>query len=120
MEVCHTTPCAECPWRKDSAQGYLGGHTTEVYADAVSEGVNPACHMSDFGPEDDRTAFCAGAASVMANACKMPTEAEPGQQGARYMRDVVGKSDDTFKHPALFFQYHEGKPYVPRIMRMLA
>ena len=117
MKQRHTQPCSECPWRKESAQGWLGGHSPEFYADAVAGNVIPACHCKDFGPEDDRTAFCAGAASVMANACILPSEGEPGQKGARAMREAVGKNPDTFGHPALFYQYHAGKPYVPLFLR---
>lgn len=120
MRKCHTTPCAECPWKKDSTKGWLGGHPPEFYADAVQEGVIPACHMNDHGPESDRTAFCAGAASTMKNAAKMAEEMEPGQDGAEAMRQAVGKRDDTFAHPALFYAYHtDGKTYTPRFFRGL-
>lgn len=119
MKICHTEPCAECPWRKDSLQGYLGGHPAEYYADAVAEGVIPACHMKDFGPEDDRTAYCAGAASVLANSAKMAEQREPGQEEAEAMRKTVGKRGDTFFHPMVFYKYHTGEDYVMPLMRRL-
>lgn len=119
MKKFHTTPCAECPWRKDSLQGWTGGWPVEGYADAVASNVIPACHCRDDGPEHPNTAFCAGAASVMENACILPTEFEPGQEGAREMVKATGPRDDTFAHPAKFYEYHAGKPYVAPILRRL-
>jgi hypothetical protein len=33
-------------------------------------------------------------------------------------RAVVGKSQDCFQHPAMFYQHHAGEPYVSRFMRI--
>lgn len=87
MRCRHTTACAECPWRKESPAGWLGGWSPEFYTDAVQNNEVPACHLSDFGPDDDRTS----------------------------MR--VGKRDDTFQHPALFYRHHAGQEYVHPLMR---
>lgn len=113
----HKTPCAECPWRKNSAKGWLGGHSPEFYADAPVHNEPTSCHCKDFGPDDDRTAFCAGALSVMANACIMADDSK--HPGAEAARRAVGKRDDTFDHPRDFYEYHAGKPYVSPLMRAL-
>lgn len=115
MKCKHTTPCAECPWRRQAPAGHLGGHSPDYYADAVSVGEVPACHLSDHGPEDDRTAFCAGAASVMANQSMRPYK----QGGALETVRAVGKRDDTFSHHSEFYEHHARKPYEPYIIRRL-
>lgn len=110
----HKTPCRECPWRTTSAQGYLGGHTPEWYADVVQENQVPSCHLSDHGPESPRTAYCVGALHTAANGCIMPHD-----QRERDARNQMGPNPDCFDHPALFYRYHAGKDYVIRIVRMM-
>jgi len=117
MKLHHTTPCNECPWRKEAPAGWLGGFTAEFYTDAVMNNEVPACHCRDHGPEDDNTAFCAGALSVMANGCVSAWNAlGEGEQA----RQTVGRRDDTFGHPVLFYQYHAGTPYVHPLIRSKA
>lgn len=121
MKISHTTPCAECPWRKASLQGYLGGWEPYDYADTVSLNTIPACHCKDKGALHPETAFCAGAASVMANACIMPHEADPSQEGAVEMVKAVGRRDDTFAHPKEFYEYHShGDEWVSPFIRALS
>ena len=88
-----------------------------MYADAVANGEVPACHLKDHGPTDVRTAFCVGALTVMANACIMPKEQFPGQEGARAAVETVGKSTETFLHHAAFYTHHTGNPWVHPLMR---
>lgn len=114
MKLYHKEPCAECPWRKTSAQGYLGGYPPEMYADAVACNEVPACHLKDNGPESDDTAMCAGALSVMANACISAWKTPGGDEA----RKEVGRRDDTFRHPRMFYEYHANKPYVHPLLRV--
>ena len=116
MKLKHKTPCSECPWRKDSLRGFLGGWPAEYYADAVQENEIPACHNMDFGPDDDRTAMCAGALSVASNSAIAPHKT-PGASAAK---EIVGKNKDCFSWVRDFYEYHTGKEYVPRILRMLS
>ena len=109
MKLHHKTPCADCPWRTDSLQGYLGGHSPEFYTDAVMNNEAPACHNRDHGPESDDTAFCAGALSTMANGCVSAWNATGEGEEAR---KEVGRRDDTFSHPAKFYEYHKGETWV--------
>lgn len=37
-------PCPTCPYRKDSAKGYFGGHDPKEYADAIHQDTIIACH----------------------------------------------------------------------------
>lgn len=115
MKLKHKMPCRECPWRKNAAQGFLGGHAPELYADAVAGNEVPACHLQDYGPASARTAMCAGALAVMANACIAPHRT-PGGTAAKA---EVGRRSDCFGHPAQFYEFHAGKPYVPYLLRQL-
>ena len=116
MRLIHKVPCAECPWRKIAPAGYLGGYTAEEYADPVAENEVPACHLRDRGPDSNDTAFCVGALSTMSNAC-ISAWKSPGADDAK---KVVGRRDDTFAHPALFFEHHTGQVYIRRILREMA
>lgn len=114
MQLHHKTPCNECPWRNASAPGWLGGHTPEYYADAVQVGNEAhACHLRDYGPDDDDTAFCVGALATMANQCLIPHRSE----NATEARTIIGRRDDCFGHVALFYQHHAGHPYTHPLMR---
>lgn len=113
MKCKHKTPCNECPWREIAPAGWLGGHSPSFYADAVQNNEVPACHLQDHGPDNDRTAMCAGALSVMANACISAWKTEGGDEA----RQKVGRRDDTFKHPSLFYEHHAGTPYVHPLAR---
>jgi hypothetical protein len=113
LTLIHKTPCAECPWRKDSLKGYLGGNTPEMYADSVQNGEAPACHMRD-ETHPKGGAFCVGALQCMANSATLPKDPEP-----RAAREIVGRSDKVFNFPALFYKYHTGKDYVPFWQRMM-
>lgn len=108
MQLHHKTPCNECPWRKASPAGWLGGVTPEFYADAVQMNEAPACHLRDSGPDDDDTAFCVGALGTMANQCILPDRSP----GAPEARREIGRRDDCFGHVALFYKHHAGQDYV--------
>jgi len=116
MKCRHTEPCKECPWRKAAPAGWLGGHSAEVYADAVAGNEVPACHLRDLGPEDDETSMCAGALAVLANSCTSAWKTPGGDEA----RKTVGRRPDCFAHPKEFFEHHTGRPYVPYLLRKLA
>lgn len=46
MKVCSTTPCAECPLRRDSLRGHLGGYSPQMYVDVMLSAASIACHSS--------------------------------------------------------------------------
>lgn len=118
MRLIHKTPCNECPWRKTSAVGWLGGFTAEFYADALALNEAPACHLQDFGPDVDETAFCAGALAVAKNACVSLNRSSGDADAAK---DVVGKRDDCFSHHSHFYEHHtDGDKYQSPILRALS
>jgi hypothetical protein len=113
MKLRHTKPCRECPWRKRSAPGWLGGHDPEFYTDAVADNEVPACHLRDFGPFNPKSSMCAGALAVISNSAVDPWKTDGGPEA----KARVGRRDDCFGHYRLFYEHHAKKPYVSRIMR---
>ena len=116
MQLKHTKPCNQCPWRKDSPQGWLGGYSPELYADAVDNNEVPACHLQDKGPDDNKTAMCAGALATMYMQCKSAYNTPGGDEA----RKVVGLNIDCFSNVYEFYKYHAGKDYKPAIFRLLS
>ncbi len=116
MKLKHKVPCKECPWRKESPQGWCGGYDPVTYADAVACNEVPACHLNDHGPDSDKTAMCVGALACAANSCIEPHKTPGGCEAKK----VVGKREDVFFHPAMFYEYHSGgEKYTPFILRMM-
>lgn len=97
LVIRHKTPCSECPWRKKSVKGYLGGNTVEAYALPVRHGVPVPCHMSGGA----KTTMCAGSAIVMQNSCTVPRDDHQAKQ-----IDKVRKSRDVFQFVTEFERYH--------------
>lgn len=61
--VQHTSPCSDCPFRRDALPGWLGGRTPAQYALLACSDEIILCHTK-VGPQ------CAGAAIYRANICK--------------------------------------------------
>lgn len=103
----HKKPCADCPFRKSSARGYLGGYRVETYAKPSEVGIPTSCHRVDFGASDKRTRICAGsAATILADDTVhvLPEYAEA-------MAGVV-QTGDTFESVKQFRDHHEHMNYI--------
>jgi hypothetical protein len=61
----HTTPCGDCPWRRDSLSAWLGGHTAEEFVDIARSDFPYHCHTV-------ATQQCAGMAIYRRNTLKVP------------------------------------------------
>jgi hypothetical protein len=67
MQVCAPTVCAECPFRKDSTPGYLGGYTPEMYMEVTFSPASIACHKYlNRGLELDQQKHCTGLSAFRA------------------------------------------------------
>jgi hypothetical protein len=96
-------PCDECPFRKRSLPGYLGGHRLEPYRQPPSVGMPTSCHCSDYGASDERTSFCAGSLAVIAN--------DPTVQPLLEYKEIVadvGQREDCFATVEAFAEHHSG------------
>jgi hypothetical protein len=69
MKLAVSDPCPECPLRRDSTQGYLGGYSPEMYIDVLHSAASIACHSSKGFKEGDiaRQRHCTGVAAFRAN-----------------------------------------------------
>ena len=110
MKTCKT-PCAECPFRRDSRPGYLGGgYTVETFVDQHirGDGLNP-CHMTvDTEAADwhetfiagDNGSACKGQAVFYTNQCKQP------RPGSLIVTSVFPDVDAVFTWVAEFTEHH--------------
>lgn len=69
MKQALPAPCVECPLRRDSASGYLGGYTPQMYLDILHSPASIACHCSPGFHQGDipRQRHCTGVAAFRAN-----------------------------------------------------
>ncbi|WP_428383718.1 hypothetical protein [Nevskia ramosa] len=59
----HASPCSDCPMRRDSLNGWLGGSTPDEYVALAHSDALVGCHTLS-------GAHCAGMAIYRANVCK--------------------------------------------------
>jgi hypothetical protein len=113
------TPCKECPFRKNSLAGYVGGHASfnEILGIIHYDGPFP-CHMEVNKLKDDGVPFedaiheagpCVGSLAYMNHWSKLPRAELVAQAKA------VGKRDDCFQTPMEGMLHHDGKvvPVMP-------
>ena len=69
MQIALPVPCIQCPLRRDSAAGYLGGYTPQMYLDILHGPASIACHCSPGFREGDlaQQHHCTGVAAFRAN-----------------------------------------------------
>jgi hypothetical protein len=69
MQLALPVPCVECPLRRDSAPGYLGGYTPEMYVEILHGPASIACHCSPGFHEGviPLQRHCTGVAAFRAN-----------------------------------------------------
>lgn len=86
MKVVHKKPCRECPWRRASLPGFLGGYEPEQFTQQVQfDGPPLPCHMTHDGVEAQ--AMCAGALIFMRNSCKSAHHPDYGDARAQVEPD---------------------------------
>ena len=105
----HKRPCIECPWRKESPPGWLGGFAAEWFTERVYADVPLNCHMSvgahEHKPEEaiqQEAPLCAGSLIAYRNMCKLPRRTDL----AEAVRSVE-PSSEVFPHPHFFLHHHE-------------
>lgn len=87
----HTTPCSDCPWRRDSLQGWLGGESAEQWRRTAHSDALVECHSLT-------GAHCAGIAIYRANVVKRVDF--PGLR-------LLGNTALVFDHPDQFINHHD-------------
>lgn len=95
-------PCSECPWRRESARGWLGPHPVAAWVALALSDTAIACHKTIEIDETwtPKTLQCAGAADFRANIAKLPRDSAV----------LVGQRNDAvFALPQEFIDHHEGR-----------
>lgn len=69
-------PCKECPFRKASLKGWLGGISAKKTHDLVLDEANFACHMTRKKSEAQMSR-CKGSQLFLIHHCKLPRKNEP-------------------------------------------
>lgn len=107
----HTKPCKECPWRKNSAPGWLGASTPEQFLAQAESEIKMPCHCAvNYEREDWETQAlhaprCAGHAVYLKNRCKLPRNRELSA-----FVNSVEPSAEVFTRPEQFLSHHGGNP----------
>lgn len=108
MRLAQKVACAECPLRRDSAPGYLGGYSPEMYIDVLHGPASIACHKFLKNPLDQQH-VCTGVAAFRANVghvCKINGHIT----GAQDSTDFVGPDrENFFASDAEFLAHHRNK-----------
>ncbi len=65
------SPCAECPFKKSSFKGWLGGLTAKETHDVVLDEADFACHMTRKKP-NHLMSRCKGSQMFLTHHCKLP------------------------------------------------
>lgn len=96
-------PCNECPFRKNSIKGWLGGETAQSTFDMVSHEVDFACHKTRH-KEVEEMSRCRGFLLFTKKACKLPKYNEE-------LKAIIEnlKKPDTSNILSIpeFFQHHK-------------
>lgn len=98
------TPCKECPLRRDSQPGYLGGYTPAMYIEVLHSPASLACHSSKGFHEGvlETQRHCTGVAAFRANVgheCTFlgyPTKAQEAVDLIGPDRETYFATDDEF------------------------
>lgn len=100
MRLRRIEPCRECPWRRESAPGWLGGHPAKEFVSAVFADEPVACHLTvkEDGAPSNTEAYCAGALIFARNICKKSRD--------RGRPELPRNFVDVFSTPKEFLEHH--------------
>lgn len=91
------SPCVECPLRRDSAPGYLGGYTPKMYLEILHSPASIACHARAgfHSGETGKQRHCAGVAAFRANVghvCELHGVLTKAQEST----DLIGQDKEHY------------------------
>lgn len=96
------SPCIECPFRKDSLKGWLGGLTAQETHDYVLSEANFACHMTR-KKSNENMSRCKGSQIFLNIHCKVP---KVNMKLLRAVRQTRKENHDTSKYLGFDFLTH--------------
>lgn len=104
-------PCRECPFRRDSASGWIGSHEhVQEIIDTVRADQRFPCHMQvnelmedgeDFNAATMIASVCVGSAQFLSNQLKMSRHPD-----VVAVQRQVGKNPDVFTMPTEMVAHH--------------
>lgn len=103
----HNRPCGDCPWRRNSAAGWLGASEPGEFLEQSESGLRMPCHTtvnyekSDWKDSANNAPECAGHAIYLANRCKLP---------ASDRLKLPSDRETVFSWPHEFVAHHAGIP----------
>lgn len=107
-EFKHSQPCAQCPWRRASAPGWLGDDTPEGFLHAAKSECHMPCHATiDYDDPNWKSSqlptapLCAGALIFLRNTGAMPRDpmlAEAAKQVERDAELVFANGPEFVEH----------------------
>lgn len=93
------TPCVECPWRRDSAQGWLGPYPAERWLEIVHGEAPIACHVTlQESGSWEGARQCAGAAQYRTNVFKSPRNPDIATADEADDTKVFGRDHEFLAH----------------------
>lgn len=108
-ELKRRTPCADCPFRKTSARGWLGAATAQEFLDSTMHDAEMPCHTAiDYGDKEWKETqlptadLCVGSLQFLNNQHKLPR--------SRKLSDAcreVGQNDAIMDSPEQFMERHD-------------
>lgn len=99
-------PCVECPFRKTSLPGWLGGETAEDTQNAVLNEANFACHMTRH-KKPEQMSRCKGSQIFLNIHCKVPKFNLPLLKALRQTRT---EGHNQKEYLGFDFLEHHNKP----------
>ena len=106
-------PCLQCPFRKGSAQGWLGSYTPAMIIEHIQKEVPFPCHPTvDYEApnwretiftEDTKVQACVGFLILGRKLAKLPRDPETGEHAMRLDRN----HPDVFETVADFIRHHQ-------------
>lgn len=107
----HTKPCDQCPFRRESAPGWLGGLSADEFKWLADSDTVMPCHKAsqdehghggvDYVNPDPTLPQCAGRAIYWANQCKRPRDATIG------LLTLPKDTETVFQWPHQFVEHHK-------------
>lgn len=91
----HRRPCSDCPWSRESLEGWLGSLSVEEWLQVAHTGGGADCHAL-------RGAQCAGMAIYQRHVCVLPRE--PSQR--ELVQSVERDTERVFSGPEEFRKHH--------------
>lgn len=97
-------PCKECPFKKNSLPGWLGGETAQSTFDMVSHEVDFACHMTR-DKDVEKMSRCRGFLLFTIKSCKTPKYNVELKKIIDSMKKVTNDLTNILSIPE-FFKHH--------------